>query len=184
MLDADQLDSICSWARNGAALAETSLRESHADDSGVEIRELRCVRLSELPDHVQCFDGEPVAGAIQRFSGPLSGTTLLAMEPEDALTWVRANESAGDPVQAFLELAAEIQSRVIAAIGEGLGAELQLEPVMLEEESVPVILFNTHAPSDTVILAVTALVAAGDGVYPICVYMMLEPKLFHSVLAH
>jgi hypothetical protein len=184
MLNTEQLESIRSWAQSGAELAEQSLREHYTGDFGLEIRDLQCAPLSELPERLGNFDGECVAGAMQRFSGKLTGTALFAMGPEDALTWVRAGETDQSPVESYLGLASEIQTRLVKAIGEGLGASVEVESVSLQEDPVPVILFNTHAPSDTTIVCVRALVAAGDHVLPLNLYLMLEPKVITSALAH
>jgi hypothetical protein len=184
MLTTYQIDSIRDWAQSGALRAEAVLRESHTPDSGLEIRDLRCTPLCELPERVQCFDGQSIAGVVARFNGALSGSVLFAMEPADALAWVNAKPNCDAPIDAFLGLASEIQSRLVVAIGEGLGIAIELEPANLREDSVPGILFGTHAPSDTAILCFGALVAAGDHLLPLYIYVMLDPKSLGCALSH
>lgn len=183
MLNADQLDSVRAWARAGARRAEAALRRLHTKDSALEIRDLRCAPLSEFPERLYCFDDAPVAGVMTNFGGGIRGSSLLAMAPADALAWVRAREACADPVAAFLELAREVQNCVVGAIGEGLGAAVILETARLHEDTVPVILFGTHAPSDTVILCLRAMVAAGDEVLPVYLYTLLESKLLGCLIA-
>jgi hypothetical protein len=184
MLTDHQLDTIRDWAEAGALLAQESLRASHAPDSGLEIRDLRCTSLLELPDHDPCFEGEDIAGVVARFNGTLAGTVLLAMAPQDALDWVRANGECEAPIDVFVELGGQIQNRIINAIGQGMGVAFDWDRARLQEGSVPEILFSTHAPSDTAVLSFGALVAAGDHLLPLYVYVMLEPKMLGGVFSH
>jgi hypothetical protein len=183
MLTEDQLSSIAGWAQRGAELGQASLREIHTDDSGLEIRNIQCATLAEVPDRVPCFDGECVAGVVNRFEGGLCGTALLAMDPKDALAWVRANPDHDDLLATFVRLGATVQTNVACEIGKGLGLVMQAESGELNENSVPLILFGTHAPSDTAVVAVSLLVAAGDEVLPVQIYLMIEPKLLCTALA-
>ena len=61
---------------------------------------------------------------------------------------------------------------------------IELEAANLLEDSVPGILFGTHAPSDTSILCFGALVAAGDHLLPLFIYVMLDPKSLGCALSH
>jgi hypothetical protein len=183
MLTEDQLSSIAGWAQRGADLGQASLREIHTGDSGLEIRNIHCATLSDLPDRVPTFDGECVAGVVNRFEGGMCGTALLAMDPEDALAWVRAKPGDHDPLASFVSLGAAVQSSVVCEIGKGLGLEMRGESADLIESSVPLILFGTHAPSDTAVVAISMLVAAGDEVLPVQIYLMIEPKLLCTALA-
>ena len=183
MLTEDQLSSIAGWAQRGAELGQASLREIHTDDSGLEIRNIQCATLAELPDRVPCFDGECVAGVVNRFEGGLCGTALLAMDPEDALAWVRSKPGEQDLLAAFVSLGTTVQTSVVGEIGMGLGLAVRAESGELIEDSVPVILFGTHAPSDTAVVAISLLVAAGDEVLPVQIYLMIEPKLLGTALA-
>ncbi len=184
MLTDNQLDTIRDWAEAGALLAQESLRASHTPDSGLEIRNLQCTSLLELPDRQPCFEGDTIAGVVARFHGTMSGTVLLAMEPHDVLTWVRAKGECNQPIEAFVELGGEIQTQLVSAIGRGIGVAFDWDRARLHEGTVPEILFSTHAPSDTAILSFGALVAAGDHMLPLYVYAMLEPKVLGGVFAH
>ncbi|MBW2295694.1 MAG: hypothetical protein JRG94_25870 [Deltaproteobacteria bacterium] len=183
MLTKDQLSSIAGWAQHGAELAQASLREIHTADSGLEIRNIQCATLAELPDCVPCFEGECVAGVVNRFEGGLCGTALLAMDPKDALAWVRSKPGDDDLLESFVRLGGTVQSSVVCEIGKGLGLAMRAESAELNENSVPLILFGTHAPSDTAVVAVSLLVAAGDEVLPVQIYLMIEPKLLCTALA-
>jgi hypothetical protein len=105
------------------------------------------------------------------------------MDPEDALEWVRSKPGVADPLEAFVRLGETVQSGIVIEIGAGLGLEMRTENSELREESVPLILFGTHAPSDTAVVVVSLLVASGDEVLPVHVYLMIEPKLLGTALA-
>lgn len=183
MLTEDQLNSIARWARSGAEAGQEVLREIHTADSGLEVRSIHCTTLAELPDRVACFDGECVAGVMGRFDGGFCGTALLAMDPEDALTWVRSNPGHEDLLASFVRLSKVVQSNLVREIGAGLGQEVKPGSAELCENSVPLILFGTHAPSDTAVVTVSILVAAGDEVLPMQIYLMIESKLLCTALA-
>ncbi len=183
MLTEDQLSSIACWAHRGAEAGEALLREKHTDDSGLEIRNIQCTTLAELPDRVACFDGDCVAGVVNRFRGGLRGTALLAMDPEDALAWVRSKPDEHNLLEAFVDLGHTVQTSLLDEIATGLGLEVDTEPGELREDSVALILFATHAPSDTAVVVVSLLVAAGDDVVPVQIYLMVEPKLLCTALA-
>jgi len=183
MLTDEHLRQVSTWASQGAEAGATQLRVIHTTDSGLEVRGVRCATLVELPERMPCFDGECVAGVTSRFGGGLCGATLFAMQPEDALAWVRANPEGGDPLESFVELSGRVQAHLVAAIGRGLGFEMTTESAQLCEDSVPLILLGTHAPSDTAVVCVSVLVAAGDHVLPAHVYLMVEPKLLTTALA-
>lgn len=183
MLTEDQLSSIAGWAQRGADQGQATLREIHTADSGLEIRNIHCSTLADLSDRVPCFDGECVAGVVNRFEGGLCGTALLAMDPADALAWVRSKPGDRDPLASFVRLGGTVQSSVVCEIGKGLGLAMRAESGELSENSVPLILFGTHAPSDTAVVVISMLVAAGDEVLPAQIYLMIEPKLLCIALA-
>lgn len=183
MLTDDHLRSIARWASGGADTCTRFLRENHTPDSGFEVRDVRCTTLGQLPDCMPCFDGDCVAGVTSRFDGGLCGTALFAMDPSDALTWVRANPRQDDLIACFVRFGASLQTALVSAIGEGLGFTVGGQTADLREDSVAVILFGTHAPSDTAVVCIGALVAAGDHVLPVQIYWMIEPKLLCTALA-
>ncbi len=183
MLTDEHIRQVSQWASTGAANGAAQLREIHTEDAGIEVRNVGCATLAELPERMPCFEGECVAGVTTRFAGGLCGTALFAMAPEDALAWVRANPDCGDPIDDFVKLGERVQSHLVDAIGSGLGIEMNAEAAQLREDSVPLILLGTHAPSDTAVVCVSVLVAAGEHVVPAHVYMMVEPKLLTTALA-
>jgi hypothetical protein len=183
MLTRDQLDSIENWAARGADGCAEALRDCHAGDSALEIRDIRSATLAELPEQIPCFDGECVAAVAGRYSGGVCGTSLLAMNPEDALRWILSGRGSDDPIASFVERGAMIQTHLIESIGMGLGLTIKPEGADLREDSVPLILLGTHAPSDTVIVCVSMIISAGDEVLPAQVYLMIEPKLLYTALA-
>ncbi len=183
MLTDDQLNAIARWAHRGAKAGQASLQDIHTANSGLEVRGIQCTTLAELPDRVACFDGECVAGLMGRFQGGLCGTALLAMDPEDALTWVRSKPGEEDLLATFVRLSKLVQSSMVAEIGAGLGQEVTASSAELCEDSVPLILLGTRAPSDTAVVTVSLLVAAGDDVLPMQIYLMIESKLLCTALA-
>jgi len=183
MLNEEHLTSVHRWATRGAELASASLQKLHTSDSGLEVREVRATTLGELPERLFCYDGECVAGVACRFEGGLFGTSLLAMDPEDALAWVRSKPDAKDPIESFVCLGDTVQSNIAVEIAGGLGIEMHTVGSELREDSVPLILFGTHAPSDAVVVAISLIVAAGDQVLPVHLYMMVESKVLDTALA-
>ena len=119
-----------------------------------------------------------------RFRGGVCGTALLAMDPEDALAWVRSNPGKNEDVlESFVRLGEIVQASLVSEIGAGLGLEVEAGSAALCEDSVPLILLGTCAPSDTAVVTVSVLVAAGDDVLPIQIYLMIESKLLCTALA-
>jgi hypothetical protein len=183
MLTRNQLDSIENWAARGAETGTQALRACHATDSELEIREIHCATLGEMPEVMPCFDGECVAGVAGRYRGGDCGASLLAMNPEDALSWVQSDQGVENPLESFVKLGGLVQTHLIEAIGSGLGLTIEADGADLREDSVPLILYGTHAPSDTVIVCIGVHAAVGDRVVPMRVYLMIEPKLLHTALA-
>jgi hypothetical protein len=183
MLNKNQLDSIGNWAVRGAEAGSQALRECHLGDSALEVREIRSATLGEMPEQMPCFDGDCVAGVAGRYSGGACGTSLLAMNPEDALTWIRCDLREAEPLESFVKLGSLVQTHLTQAISSGMGVTIEAEGAVLREDSVPLILFGTHAPSDTVIVCISLQVAAGDQTLPMQVYLMIEPKFLYTALA-
>ncbi len=183
MLTRTQLDSICNWAAQGAEIGNRALRDCHVADSALEIRDIYSATLGEMPEVMPCFEGDRVAGVSGRYRGGVCGTSLLAMSPEDAFEWIRCARADGDPIESFVELGSLVQTHLIEAIGSGLGATVESQGAELREDSVPLILFSTHAPSDTVIVCISLIAKAGDHVLPMHVYLMIEPKFLCTALA-
>ena len=93
------------WIAEGVTRALDDLSEIHAVDSAVEILDLRCCTLGEFGrDGLHTRDDDIVAVVARSYRGPISGATLFAMEPEDALAWACADGEQSDPVQTYLEL--------------------------------------------------------------------------------
>lgn len=183
MLTRNQLDSIGNWATRGAENATQSLKERHVDDSALTVRDILSSTLGEMPEAMPCFEGECVAGVAGRYRGGVCGTSLLAMSPEDALTWIRCSRDVEDALQSFVDLGNLVQTHIIEAIGSGLGLEIESQGAGLREDSVPLILLGTHAPSDTVIVCISVEATAGDEILPMHVYLMIEPKFLCTALA-
>ena len=71
---------------------------------GTGLGELAVLPLAELGGVPLCGDGDVVAAVTTRFSGPIDGTAIVALEPEDALHLVQGLAPGRQPIDAFVEL--------------------------------------------------------------------------------
>ncbi len=131
--------------------------------------------------------GDLIAGVVQRFEGPISGSALLALEPGDALLWLQRGDDDADPLARFVEWGSRLLEGVTRALGDALGGEVVCGPGSLEERSLMAALLGTHAPSDTLVLSLH-----GEMAFPVArlpeirapfgLHVLLAPKRVAAVL--
>jgi hypothetical protein len=129
-----------------------------------------------------------IAGVVQRFEGQLNGTALLALDPADALEWLRMGAHGEDPLRRFVDLGGRVLGEVVAKLAHACEAHVELGPCLLEERPLLTALLSTHAPSDTALLSVDGELefSSGAAVEPalagFAIQLLLEPKLLAGVL--
>lgn len=176
--------AIQTWIADGVARAAEALCERHAFDTDLEILETRCCALAEhgAEGLRVSSDEELVAGALLAFHGPLSGASLLAMEPHDALAWSQAGGVSTDPIVTFLELSGLVLESVIESAAEALGATTEVGQPTLQESSLTGCLLQTHAPSDTVLTSCRVRIVAGRQTYDATLHLLMDPKCMFAML--
>jgi hypothetical protein len=163
--------------------AAEELAERHAFDTELTVLETRCCALAQFGVDTGVDPGDDlVAGVMRAFRGRLTGTGLLAMEPEDALAWSLAGGSEHSPVDTYVGLAGTVLGAVAGSAAEALGVEVELAPARLEEDSVAGCLIRTHAPSDTVVVCARLEIRAGGHPAPARLLLVMEPKVVSALL--
>ena len=127
-----------------------------------------------------------MAGVVMRFEGSLSGTGLLSLEPEDALAWLRtggeAEDESASPIDRFVERGASLIGGAVTELARSARRAAEPGDASLEERPLPAALRATHAPPDTVVLSVSAELAARELRVPIGVHLLFEPKVLDGLL--
>ncbi len=179
----EQAMAIQLWIAEGVTRAVDELSETHAVDSSVEILDLRCCTLGDFGrDGLHTRDDDIIAAVSRSYHGPISGVTLLTMEPEDALGWACADGNRSDPVATYVELGGHVMEAVIEGAGRALGGESVLGPAKLMELSLAGCLIETHAPSDTVVVSSLLRLHAGGQVLDANLYLLLDTKHMSAIL--
>jgi hypothetical protein len=137
--------------------------------------------LCEIEPDAVAGRGELVAGVAMRFDGGLWGTALLAMEPEDALRWMRSL-AVPAPLAAYVSHARGILARALDALARDCGIRIEGGDAALEEDSVVGILLATHAPSDTAVLWARLEAELDGSPAPIHLYALTDAKLLASAV--
>jgi hypothetical protein len=119
---------------------------------------------------------------MMRFMGGLSGSALLALEPEDALAWVRAATSDVDPIDRFLELGSQIVKCVVETLADRWRRSVEFRVASLEEKPVLAVLLGTHAPLDTVLLSLRLQLTCPEVDAPAHLHLLVERKPLECLL--
>ena len=118
---------------------------------------------------------------------PMTAECILLAVPLIVLTlFLSSSAGPAGNISWFDDSAIRAQAGSLPSCSSVPGSSLSLvsaEAGELCEDSVPLILFGTHAPSDTAVVVISLLVAAGDDVLPVQIYLMIEPKLLGTALA-
>lgn len=178
-----QLDALRAYLGTGVAHAEEALRQAGVPQAQLALRHFTWSALGQFAERPPRDDDDVIAGAMMRFGGGLSGSALLALDPEDALAWVRAATSDVDPIDRFLELGSRIMKCVIEALAEGFRRSVEFSVASLEEQPVLAILLGTHAPLDTVLLSLRLQLTCPEVDAPACLYLLIERKPLECLLS-
>jgi hypothetical protein len=172
----------------GLDAASERLAASSATGSRLQLRAVRLGSLADLdPDALAgSVSADRIAGVVQRFEGQLCGTALLALDPGDALQWLRAGGD-DDPLDRFVLLGGQVLCAVVEELARACDAAVQFGSSLLEERPLMAALLSTHAPSDTALLSLTGEIefpgAAADPVRAAyTIQLLLDPKLLDGVL--
>jgi hypothetical protein len=179
---ATQLDTLRVHLDSGVDQATEALRRAGLPEVRLELRHVTWCALGQFSERAPSDDEDVIAGAMMRFMGGLSGSALLALEPEDALTWVRTSTSDVDPIDRFLELGSQIVRGVVGALAEGWRRSVEFGVASLEEQPVLAVLLGTHAPLDTVLLSLHLQLVCPEVDAPACLHLLIEPKPLECLL--
>lgn len=155
---------------------------------GLAVVELRSIALGEFPCGAPLPDGDTHAVVALPIEGRLSGTALLALEPHDALRWIRSAAPGEDPLAAFVEIGARVLAEWTTALARAFGVHACPGRAGLREDSVVGVALATHAPPCTALLCARLSLAQGDDdvgeghSLPAFLYLMVESKLIAALL--
>ena len=172
VLSSAQIDALLRAVRDSVCRAQDSQRADDADVASVEVASAAACRLGEIDPTRLRGSGDIVAGVAGRIAGPFPASALLALEPADALAWVRACAPAADELEAFVALASKLLDAFAQALGEGT----RFVGGRLDECPAAASLLATHAPGDTAVLAFELKLSIADRTLPASVYLMFDPK--------
>lgn len=170
VLSSAQIDTLLRAARDSVRRAAESA--SASDAAAIEVVSADVCRLGEIDPTRLRGAGDIVAGVAGRVAGPSPASALLALEPADALAWVRACAPAAEELEAFVALG----SKLLAAVAQALGDETRFVGGQLVEYPAAASLLATHAPGDTAVLAFDLKLTIADRCLPANVYLMFDPK--------
>jgi len=176
--------AIQTWMAQGLDRAAETLREIHAVDSEIEVRETRCCSLADFAaGGLYPPEDDAVAGVLVPLQGGLSGVAMLAMAPDDALAWSRCDADGRDPAARFLELGRRVLDEVIESACEALNVDCKRGDASLQEDLLVACLLETHAPSDTAVVCSRFTLYAGRQEFCGYLYLLVEPKRIARLLA-
>jgi hypothetical protein len=120
--------------------------------------------------------------------GRLTGTALLALEPHDALRWIRSVAPGDEPLRVFVELGGRILGEWTSALARAFGVHAHSGRPTLCEDSVVGVALGTHAPPCTALLCARVSLALGDDdvgeghSLRAFLYLMVESKRLAALL--
>lgn len=172
-------------AHDGAAVDSGARRGS----PGLAVVDVRSLALGEFPGAAPLPEGDDHAVAVATVEGGVVGTALLALEPHDALRWVRVAAPDAEPLESFVWLGGCVLREWLAGLGRAFGVAPRLGRVALREDPVVAVALATHAPPDTAIVCARISVGWGEDdvgegrTLAACLYLLVEPKLLVSLLS-
>jgi len=171
------LAPFCDAVARGAARGLASVRGPAAPPWAVVSERAAVGSLATFPAQaVPCSDDMMVSLVARVGPGP-AATTVLALEPEAALVWVRDRLGPGPwPAEEALAAVREVGASVLAGVFETLLEAPVGGPVALEEDALTATLIRTHAPPEATLVS-AELVVAGEHAHLRAVLLVLaEPK--------
>lgn len=165
-----------------AAVSESALAEVSGREHEVEVVEAHACALEELGARGLRVGDDVVAGVLARLEGGLCGSALLALEPDEALAWVRAC-GAADPLDTFVAMGGAVLEAVATAIRAATRSKTASCVARLVEESEPALLAATHAPADTLVVSARLRITLRGEAFSAVVHLLVEPKYFTKLLS-
>ena len=145
---------------------------------GLVLADLRWLALGDLGSVPLCGDGDLVAAVVSRFRGRSDGTAIVALDPEDALEFVRGLAPMSEPLDAFVSLGSSLARGLADGLYEGGDEDLAMGEGALDERPLATIVLSTHAPSDTAVLAAHFSVAVSEeAAVSVFAYLLVDAKL-------
>jgi len=178
----EQMIALHGLFAEGAARGELALSEQSGCEVEVEVVEVRRLPLDGFGERGLRVGDDLVAAVLGRLEGGLPGALALALEPEEALAWVRTG-GAGEKVEAFVDKARALLEGLTLAVGEILRAKTAFQDARLVEATEPCLLAGTHAPSDTVVVSAHLRIEVRDESLSAVAHLLLEPKYFARLLS-
>lgn len=178
----EQSLAIQAWIADGVDRAAEELAETHAFDTEITVLETRCRALGEFGTDASDVAEDLTAGVLGACRGRLAGTALLAMEPDDALAWMRSDGNGAPPIETYLKLGGRLLASVMRSAAEALDVDVEMAAPSLAEASVASCLARTHAPLDTVLISSQLEIRAGRQQLPAQLHLIIEPKLVSALL--
>lgn len=178
-----QLDALRAHVHDSLTRATEALHNAGVPEPRLELRGVSRCSLAEFAERAACHEEDVIAGAMMRFSGRFSGSALLALEPEDALDWIGARDSAADPIDRFLDLSSRLMRCLVEAIAEHWHCSVEFSHPSLEENSLLGALLRTHAPPDTVLFSLRLQLETRGVDAPADLHLLTERKPLECLLA-
>lgn len=178
-----QLDALRAHVSDELIRAAEVLCDAGVPEPRVVLRDVSSCSLGEFAERSACEDEDVIAGAIMRFEGRLSGSALLALEPEDALDWIGAGTSEEDPIERFLDFSGRLMRCLVEAVAQYWRCSIECSDPSLEENSLLGALLSTHAPPDTVLLSLRLQVTTRGLDASSDLHLLTERKPLECLLA-
>jgi hypothetical protein len=177
-----QLEAIREQIAAGVARAAEELRRSHTADAELRVGRTGICVLCDFPIEAVCEHSDISATVMLGFRGTFWGTALLAMDPHQALAWIRSGESQGDPIDVFLHLGQTVLEEALVSLAEGFRSHVEIGDASLEEQSVVATLLATHAPPDTAIVSADLAIQCTGRMLDASLFVLLDRKLLLTLL--
>jgi len=182
-ISTEQLIALHSFLAEAVAVGEPSLGEISGYETQVEVLEIRCTALGDFGEQGMRVSDDLVAGVIGRLEGAMPGSMNIVLEPEEALLWAQIGNPDSNPLEIFVSLGRALLEGIATGLSEILEAESQFQGATLVEESEPMMLLKTHAPSDTLVFSSRLQIDVRDESIPAISHLMVEPKYLAQLLS-
>ncbi len=166
-----------------AALStSTYLSESGQFPWKLRVPRAALCRLGEFPEQAIFCDEEMMASVLVSHYGSLQGTSVISLEPRDALELIRSTGFKTDPLGSFRRAGASVVQGMLQRLGSAGGFSIEFGAPGLEEGSLIETVLGTHAPRDTVVVSLELDFQSEERAFPAYLYLLLAPKVFETTL--
>ena len=138
--------------------------------------------LSDFPEQAVFCGEEMMASVLVGHRGDLLGTSVLSLEPRDALALIRSLEVEEEPLQSFRRVGGDLIRGILESLGEAAGLRAEPGEPMLEERSLVATVLGTHAPPNTMVVSLEIGFLSARQALPAYLYLLLDAKGLQSAL--